>query len=127
MAGLVASNGGGTLSGVTFDGTLSLTASSAYVHLANGLKMAGSNGGGSGTINVAGPSAFLYFDNSETVSNATINLGNSAGGSDYLYEYDTGNAGNQVLTSPPTTRSTCKGTRRYTAAAFPATGLSTRA
>ena len=98
VAGLVASNEGGTLSGVTFDGTLNLTASSASVQLANGFKMAGSNGAGRGTINVTGPSATLYFDNTETVSNATINVGNSGGGSDFLYEYDTGNVGNQVLT-----------------------------
>ena len=98
VAGLAASSGGGTLSGVTFDGTLNLTASSASVQLANGFKMAGSNGAGRGTINVTGPSATLDFDNTETVSNATINLGNSAGYSNYLYEYDTGNVGNQVLT-----------------------------
>jgi hypothetical protein len=98
VAGLAASNGGGTLSGVTFDGTLNLTANSASVQLANGFKMAGSNGAGRGTINVTGPSATLDFDNTETVSNATINVGNSGGGSDYLYEYDTGSVGNQVLT-----------------------------
>jgi hypothetical protein len=96
--GLTASNGGGTLSGVTFHGALNLTANSANVQLANGFKMAGSNGAGRGTVNVTGPSAELYLDNTETVSSATILLENSGGDYDYLYEYDTGNVGNQVLT-----------------------------
>ena len=41
---------GGTLSGVTFEGTLNLTASDATGVVTDGLTMAGSNGSGTGTI-----------------------------------------------------------------------------
>jgi hypothetical protein len=99
VAGLIASNGGGTLSGVTFDGPLNLTASSAVVHLADGTKIVGATGSGPGTINVTGPNnASLDIDDTETVSNTTINLGNSGGSTDFLYEYDSANTGNAVLT-----------------------------
>jgi hypothetical protein len=86
---------GGILSGVTFDGTLNLAAPSATVHLANGTKVVGSSGSGPGTINVTGDAASLYFDNTQTVRNETINLFSST---DFLYELDTAGAGNQVLT-----------------------------
>jgi hypothetical protein len=56
---------GGTLSGMTFDGPLNLTASSASVHLANGTKVVGPSGSGPGTINVTGYDAYLYFDNTQ--------------------------------------------------------------
>ena len=59
--------------------------------------MAGSNGSGAGTINATGYHSYLYFDNTQTVSNATINLGNSSYYA-FLDEYDTAGAGNQVLT-----------------------------
>ena len=35
-------------------------------------------GTGPGTINVTGVNAYLYFDNTQTFDNATINLGNSS-------------------------------------------------
>ena len=89
---------GGTLSGVTYEGALNLIGSSSTGFVTNGLTMAGSNGSGFGTINVTGPNASLDFGNTETISNATINLGNSAGYNDYLDEYDTANTGNAVLT-----------------------------
>jgi hypothetical protein len=88
----------GTVSGVTFDGPLNLTASSASVHLANGTKVVGPSGSGPGTINVTGYDAYLYFDNTQTVSNDTINLGNTSGGVSLLYNYDPAGAGKQVVT-----------------------------
>jgi hypothetical protein len=90
-------NYGGTLSGVTVDGPLNLTATDASVQLANGTTVVGSSGSGPGTINVTGEFSTLYFDNTQTVSNVTINLGNSSY-PDYLYENDTASVGNQVLT-----------------------------
>ena len=93
-AGVAFSGYGGTLSGTTFVGPLNLTDYTS-VHLANGATVVGSAGSGPGTINVAGANAYLYFDNTQTVSNETINLGNSSN-YDYLYEYDTAEAGTQV-------------------------------
>jgi fibronectin-binding autotransporter adhesin len=90
-----------TLSGVTFDGPLNLTSPTPgqLVHLASGTTVVGSSGSGPGTINVTGGAAYLYFDNTQTVSNDTINLGNSGSSSiDYLWEYDTAGVGNQLLT-----------------------------
>jgi hypothetical protein len=84
---------GGTLSGVTFDGPLNLTSTSPEgLILANGTTVVGSSGSGPGTINDTGVNSSLFFDNTQTVSNTTINLGNS----DDLIEYNT--AGAQVLT-----------------------------
>jgi hypothetical protein len=88
----------GTLSGVTFDGPLNLTASATSVHLANGTKVIGPSGSGPGTINVTGYDAYLYFDNTQTVSNDTINLGNTSGGWSLLYNYDPAGTGKQVVT-----------------------------
>jgi hypothetical protein len=90
----------GTLSGVTFDGPLNLTSLSSgqSVYLADGTTVVGSSGSGRGTINVTGEYSYLYFDNTQTVSDDTINLGSTSGDPDYLYEYDPSAAGNQVLT-----------------------------
>ena len=66
---------GGTLSGVTFDGPLNLTAPLASVQLANGTIVVGSSGSGPGTINDTGAGDTLDFDNTQTVSSETINLG----------------------------------------------------
>ena len=66
---------GGTLSGVTYDGTLNL--GNASVYITNGFTGAGANGTGAGTINVVDGN--LYFDGTQTVSNVTINLGNGTG------------------------------------------------
>jgi hypothetical protein len=96
VSGLAVTSYGGTLSGVTFDGPLILAASSATVHLASGTTVVGSSGSGSGTINATGDSSTLYFDNTQIVSDVTIDLGNVSG--DALEEYDTAGAGNQVLT-----------------------------
>ncbi len=89
--------GDGILSGVTFDGPLNLTSSSASVQLANGTTVVGSSGTGLGTINDTGANAQLGFDNTQTVSNVKINLGNSSNNAD-LYEDDLSSTGNQVLT-----------------------------
>jgi hypothetical protein len=97
-AGLAFSSSGGTLSGVTFDGPLSLTAGyNDYVYLASGTTVVGSSGSGPGTINDTGEASQLFFDNTQTFNNATINLGSTSGNSSYLYENDTTGAGT-VLT-----------------------------
>ena len=101
VRGLEFTNAGGTLSGVTFDGPLNLTSTTenfVSVALASGTTVVGSSGAGPGTINVTGGDDYLYFDNTQTVSNDTINLGNTSGSYAFLYEFDTADAGNQVLT-----------------------------
>ena len=91
---------GGTLSGVTFGGPLNLKSSSVQqsVHLANGATVVGSSGSGPGAINVTGYYSTLYFDDTQTVSQETITLGNASGYADTLYGYDTTGGGAQVLT-----------------------------
>ena len=95
-AGVSFTNSGGTLSGVTFDGPLDLTASGASVALASGTTVVGSSGSGPGTINDTGEVAELHFDNTQTFNNATINLG-GADTYSYLEENDSTGAGT-VLT-----------------------------
>ena len=80
---------------MTFDGPLNLTSIDAQsVHLANGTRSSARPGSGPGTINVTGQASTLYFDDTQTVSNVTINLGN-ASSYDSLDENDTGGAGNR--------------------------------
>jgi hypothetical protein len=82
---------GSTLSGVTIDGPLDLGVDQ-IVNLANGTTVVGSSGSGPGTINDSG--GVLDFDNTQTVSNDTVNLSHGA----ILYENDTAGAVDQVLT-----------------------------
>src|SRR5207344_2413862 len=93
-SGLVAT--GGTLSGVTYDGTLNLSPNSSSVYVTNGLTMAGVNGTGFGTINLTGVSSDLYAEGSETLNNATINIGNNSN-TDYLYNWDSAGAATLTL------------------------------
>ena len=83
---------GGTLSGVTYDGMLDLSGSGASVHLAKGTVVNNAAGTGAGTINDTGSSSHLYFDNTQTFNNATINLGATSGTS-FLHEFDLTGAG----------------------------------
>ena len=57
-------------------------------------------GTGPGTINLTGISDNIYFEGNQTFNNATINLGNTSGYYDTIYNYDTNNAGS-VLTLGP--------------------------
>ena len=75
-SGLAFSNG--TLSGVTYDGTLNLSSTSSSVIVANGLTMAGVDGTGAGAINLTGQSSQLYAEGTETLNNATLNIGNNS-------------------------------------------------
>ncbi len=77
----------GTLSGVTYDGTMGLSPNSSNVVVTSGLTLAGVNGTGLGTVNLTGTSGSLYMEGGETLNNATFNIGNS-GNYDYLYNYD---------------------------------------
>src|SRR5208282_1995170 len=87
---------GGTLSGVTYDGTMNLSASSSYVYVTNGLTMFGVGGTGAGTINLTGESSSLYAEGTETLNNATLNIGNNSS-YDYLYNDDSAGAATLTL------------------------------
>ena len=89
---------GGTLSGVTYDGTMDLSSNSSSVIVTNGLTMAGLGGTGAGIINLTGQSSILYAEGTETLNNATLNIGNNS--TDYIYNYDYNAAA--VLTLGPT-------------------------
>ncbi len=91
---------GGTLSGVTYDGTLNLSPNNSTVYIATSLTANNSAGTGPGTINLTGVSDTISFEGTQTFNNATINLGNTSGYYDYIYNYDTNNTGS-VLTLGP--------------------------
>ena len=65
---------------------MNLSSTSSSVIVANGLTMAGVGGTGAGTINLTGQSSMLYAEGTETLNNATLNIGNNS--TDYIYNYD---------------------------------------
>ena len=71
----------GTLTGVTYEGTLDLTPRSSILTIDNGLTATGADGTGPGTINL-GEFSQIQFTNTATFDHATITLGNSSS----LYE-----------------------------------------
>ena len=107
--------GGGTLKNVTFEGTINLTPAGSSVIIAGGsylssggsvvaLTTEGAGGSGPGVISI-GSNGFLYFDDSQTFSNATITLeGNGAAVEDNVTSTGSSdNGGNpEVLTFGPT-------------------------
>jgi hypothetical protein len=101
---IIQSNGGrlaasgGTLNGVSYEGTLDLSPNSSSMYIANGLTATGLNGTGPGVVNLTGNSDAIYFKGTQTFDNATVTLGGASGQDDALYQDDSGGAGNQVLT-----------------------------
>jgi hypothetical protein len=91
------SSNNGTLSRVTFDGTLDLSAEETYVSLANGTTVNDAAGTGPGTIDDNGYGTIVYFDNTQTFNNATINLGSTVGNYGILEQDDVAGTG-AVLT-----------------------------
>jgi hypothetical protein len=90
----------GALSGVTIEGPLNLTSYGASVRFANGTTVVGASGSGPGTINDTGRNSNLFFNysnNTQTVSNTTINLGNATTYSE-LAQDDNASAHNLLLT-----------------------------
>ena len=69
---------GGTLSEVTYRGTIDLSQNNAPLTISNNLTMTGAGGTGAGTINLTGPGSTLYNINTGTIANAVINIGNSS-------------------------------------------------
>ena len=81
-----------------------MLASQSTVYVTNGLTLAGVNGTGTGTINLTRYGSTLYVEGSETIDNATINIGNNSTCND-LYNYDYGGAA--TLLSSPDIRELC--------------------
>ena len=71
---------GGTLSGVTYKGTLNLNSASSSLTIAGGLTMQPASGSGAGTINLSGAAATLDLLGSQTISNAQIDMAGSTSG-----------------------------------------------
>src|SRR6202158_836924 len=76
---------------------MDLSPNSSPVYITNGPTVTGVNGSGAGTINLTGTSDNIYFEGTQTLDNATINLGSGTGYSDTVYQYDVNNTGS-VLT-----------------------------
>lgn len=72
------STDGGTLDGVTYKGTLDLSAASTVLSIANGLTDLDAAGTGPGTINLTGERSQLFFNDTQTFDNATINIGSDS-------------------------------------------------
>ena len=71
---------GGTLSGVTVDGVLSLAADGANLVLQNGASVAGTGGSGRGSIVLTGAGSSLAWHGDETLDHATVSLGGAGAG-----------------------------------------------
>jgi hypothetical protein len=80
--------GGGTLDGVTYQGTLDMTATQGSLTIINGIALSGAGGVGAATINITGVGASITGKGNETFDNATINLGTSGNGTAVLFAYD---------------------------------------
>ncbi|MEO8926691.1 MAG: hypothetical protein ABI306_05955 [Caulobacteraceae bacterium] len=91
---------GGVMAGVTYDGTLNLSvANDALTVNGAGLISKGVGGVGNGVININGAGSILDFSGTQTLNNATVNLGTAANSS-YLsavLDADPG-ANNGILT-----------------------------
>ena len=94
-AGGTFTTGGGTLSGVTYDGTLNVTGN---LFTTNGITVTGSNGTGAGTINLTTQNAQLWFETTGTLDNVVLNIGNTTSSELSLIVANPLNGGSPVLT-----------------------------
>ncbi|MGA9865028.1 MAG: hypothetical protein WBQ75_01160, partial [Acetobacteraceae bacterium] len=89
--GTVIANGGqavfnsGTLDGVTYQGTLDLSAGGANVFVENGITLAGSGGIGPGAVTLTGAGSALQFETAGTLNNADLTIGGPSGTTDALF------------------------------------------
>jgi fibronectin-binding autotransporter adhesin len=95
--GLVANSG--TLSGVTYQGTVNLSALSAQLTVTNGIALTDLTGNNPGTVNLTGFSSTLSVKGNAFLDNATINIGNN-GNTSTLFNYG-GAVGGNTLTFGP--------------------------
>ena len=95
---------GAILDGVTYQGTLDLSAAIPgsgrdVLYIKDGLTLTGVGGSGSGLVNLTGVGSFLYVEGITTLDNAVINIG-SAGG-DTLYVDEVNDSSNDGSGSAP--------------------------
>ncbi len=67
------------LSGVTYDGTIDLSAAGASLRVSNGITLAGTGGSGLGAINLTGYNSYLGLRGPSTFNNGVIDIGGTAG------------------------------------------------
>ena len=76
-----------TLSGVTYERPLNLTGSYQTLHLNGGTTVSGPSGSGPGVMNITGDNTTLYMDQTQTLADDTINIGENAFPYDIGYLY----------------------------------------
>jgi len=76
---------GGTLDGVTYQGTLDLSANDATVSVENGITLEGPGGVGPGAVTLTGPGSSLGFEDTETLDNASLAIGGPSGTAGALF------------------------------------------
>jgi len=91
--------GGGTLSGVVYEGTLNLSVGGSSVNVTNGIVLEGPLGSGPGTVNLTGDNSYLILRSPTTLNNATINIG-GAGSYAHLVMYNDSGTGGVTLLGP---------------------------
>ena len=94
---------GGTLVGVTYEGTLDLSAANSSLTLTGGTSFSGAGGSGQALINLNGPSfqsSYLYVLGTETLDNAVIDIGNAGAGYNHLVNEDTAGTGATLTLGP---------------------------
>jgi hypothetical protein len=86
----------GTLDGVTYDGTLDLSATSADLTVVDGITLHGSGGTGAGDIELTGEEAQLLIAGTTTLDNVTIDIGSDSYYSNLVAD-DTGSGATLTL------------------------------
>lgn len=69
----------GLLTGVTYEGVLNLTQAGAGLRVTGGLAVTGASGVGPGVINLTSEGAVFEVQDTETLDNATLNIGSVTG------------------------------------------------
>src|SRR5216684_4391348 len=69
---------GGTLSGVTNDGTLDLSSAASRLTVTNGITLFGDTGTGPGSVLLTGGNSYLTFTGTQTFDNAAVSLGGTS-------------------------------------------------
>lgn len=75
--GMVFYGGAGSLQDVTYQGLLNLMPAGSNLTVLGGLTLTAASGSGPGTANVLGAGSRIAFQNSQTLDNATLNIGSN--------------------------------------------------
>jgi hypothetical protein len=69
----------GTLSGITYDGTIDLSVDSSRLTISNGINLAAAGGIGPASVLLTGQSSYLEFPGTQSFDNAVVSIGATAG------------------------------------------------